>query len=58
MGRALILNTASKANTTGGTFADTLTANSGDSLSVANYDANADQSGAKVTEMWGSTRTP
>jgi hypothetical protein len=53
MGRALILNTASKANTTGGTFADTLTANSGDSLSVANYDANADQSGAKVTEMWG-----
>ena len=53
MGRALILNTASKADTTGGTFADTLTPNSGDSLSVANYDAPADQSGAKVTEMWG-----
>jgi hypothetical protein len=53
MGRALVLNTASKANTTGGTFADTLTANSGDSLVVANYSANADQSGARVTEMWG-----
>jgi hypothetical protein len=53
MGKALVLNTASKASTTGGTFADTLTANSGDSLSVANYDAPADQSAAKVTEMWG-----
>jgi hypothetical protein len=31
---AIILNTASKANTTGGTFADTLTANSGDSLAI------------------------
>lgn len=53
MGRALVLNTASKANTTGGTFADTLTANSGDSLQVANYEAPADQSKAQVTEMWG-----
>src|SRR5690348_18129745 len=53
MGRALVLNTASKANTTGGTFADTLTANSGDSLQVANYDGPADQSRAKVTQMWG-----
>lgn len=31
---AIILNTASKAGTTGGTFADTLTANSGDSLAI------------------------
>jgi len=53
MGRALVLNTASKAGTAGGTFADTLTANSGDSLTVANYDAPASQSAAKVTEMWG-----
>ena len=52
MGRALVLNTASKASTTGGTFADVLAANSGDSLQVANYSANADASGAKVTEMW------
>ena len=34
MPQAIILNTASKANTTGGTFADTLTANTGDSLSI------------------------
>jgi hypothetical protein len=34
MPQAIILNTASKANTTGGTFADTLTANSGDSLGI------------------------
>jgi hypothetical protein len=53
MGRALVLNTASKAGTSGGTFADTLTINSGDSLSVASYSANADVSGARVTEMWG-----
>ena len=53
MPTALVLNTASKAGTTGGTFADTLTANSGDSLTVANYDAPATQSGAYVTEMWG-----
>jgi hypothetical protein len=33
-GPAIILNTASKASTTGGTFADTLTANSGDSLGI------------------------
>ena len=53
MGRALVLNTASKAATAGGTFADTLTANSGDSLQVANYEAPASQSAARVTEMWG-----
>jgi hypothetical protein len=34
MPQAIILNTASKANTTGGTFADTLTANSRDTLSI------------------------
>ena len=37
MPHALVLTTASKAATTGGTFADTLTANSGDSLAVSNY---------------------
>jgi hypothetical protein len=53
MGRALVLNSAGKLNTTGGTFADTLSAVSPDSLSVANYDAPADKSGARVLEMWG-----
>lgn len=46
---AIILNTASKANTTGGTFADTLTANSGDSLSIANYV----NGGARIFRAWG-----
>lgn len=45
---ALVLTTASKANTTGGTFADSLTANTGDSLSVANYDTG----GARIIEAW------
>ena len=49
MPRAVVLTTASKAGTTGGTFADSLTANSGDSLSVANYG----NGGARITEMWG-----
>lgn len=49
MGKAFVLNTASKANTTGGTFADSLTANAGDSLSVANFNTGT----AKITEMWG-----
>ena len=53
MGRALVCNSAGKLNTTGGTFADTLSAVSPDSLSVANYDAPADQPGAQVLEMWG-----
>jgi hypothetical protein len=53
MGRALVLNTASKANTTGGTFADTLTINSGDSLSVQSYTADPNVVGARITEMWG-----
>lgn len=49
MPRAVVLNTASKANTTGGTFADTLTANSGDSLSIPNL-----QSGkGRILKMWG-----
>jgi hypothetical protein len=49
MPRAVVLNTASKANTTGGTFADTLTANSGDTLTIPNL-----QSGqGKIISMWG-----
>lgn len=53
MGRALVLTSASKASTTGGTFADTLTANSGDSLAVANF-----QDGqANLLEMWGNDST-
>jgi hypothetical protein len=53
VGRALVCNSAGKLNITGGTFADTLSAVSPDSLSVANYDAPADQAGAQVLEMWG-----
>jgi hypothetical protein len=53
MGRALVLTTASKAGTTGGTFADTLVANSGDSLAVANF-----QDGqANLLEFWGNDST-
>jgi Ca2+-binding RTX toxin-like protein len=49
MPRAVVLNTASKKDTTGGTFADTLTANSGDSLAIPNL-----QSGqGKIMRMWG-----
>lgn len=46
---AQILTTASKANLTGGAFADTLAANSGDSLSVANFNTGS----ARVLEAWG-----
>lgn len=53
MPHAFVLTSASKATTTGGTFADTLTANSGDSLSVANYNTG----GARITEMWGIDST-
>jgi hypothetical protein len=53
MGRALVLTTASKASTTGGTFADTLTANSGDSLSVANFNTGQ----GNVLEAWGNDST-
>lgn len=48
-GHALVLNTYSKANTTGGTFADVLTANSGDSLGISNFT----QGGARIVKMWG-----
>ena len=46
---AIILNTASKANTTGGTFADTLTANSGDSLAIPLTGDNENY----IFAMWG-----
>lgn len=49
MPRAVVLTTASKANLTGGTFADNLTANSGDSLAVSNYGSG----GARIIEAWG-----
>ena len=53
MGRALVLTSASKANTTGGTFADSLSANASDALAVANF-----QNGeANVLEMWGNDST-
>lgn len=45
---AQVLTTAYVANTGGGTFADNLAANSGDSLSVANYDTG----GARIIEGW------
>jgi hypothetical protein len=50
MPRAYVLTTASKATTTGGTFADTLAVNSGDSLSVANFN----EGEANFLEMWGN----
>jgi hypothetical protein len=46
---AIVLNTASKAGTTGGTFADTLTANSGDSLSIPLTGDNENY----IHTMWG-----
>lgn len=49
-GPAIVLNTASKASTTGGTFADTLTANSGDSLAIPLTDNNENY----IFKMWGS----
>src|SRR5438132_2214444 len=49
MPHALVLTTASKANTSGGTFADTLSANSGDSLAVPNFI----NGGARIVKMWG-----
>jgi hypothetical protein len=52
MPRAIVLNTASKANLTGGTFADSLTANAGDSLSVANYNGDANTPGGRILEAW------
>ena len=49
MPHALVLNSASKANTTGGTFGDVLAANSGDSLAIANFI----NGGARIVKMWG-----
>lgn len=48
MGYARILTTASKANTTGGTFADSLTANANDSLTVQQFT----QGGARIVMLW------
>ncbi len=48
MPRAVVLNTASVASATGGTFADTLTINSPDSLAVANFDTGE----AWIREAW------
>lgn len=53
MPHAFVLTSASKAGTTGGTFADTLTANTGDSLAVANFNTGS----ARITEMWGIDST-
>src|SRR5215469_1132255 len=53
MGRAIVLTTASKAGTTGGTFADSLTANTNDSLSVANFSDGE----ANLIEFWGNDST-
>lgn len=53
MPRSCVLTSASKAGTTGGAFADTLTANTGDSLAVANYG----EGGARILEMWGIDST-
>lgn len=53
MPRALVLTSASKANTTGGSFADSLAANSGDSLAVANFNTGQ----ANLLEMWGNDST-
>lgn len=46
---AQILTSASVASTTGGTFADTLVANTGDSLAVANFNNGS----ARWLEAWG-----
>lgn len=48
MPRAVVLNSAVIVGATGGTFADTFVINSGDSLSVANYDTG----GARLLEAW------
>ncbi len=49
MPHAVVLNTASKANCTGGTFADVLPANNLDTLTVQNFETG----GARVIGMWG-----
>lgn len=49
MPQALVLNSAGKAGTTGGTFGDTLSALSGDTLAVSNFV----NGGARIVSMWG-----
>src|SRR5690348_12541348 len=49
MPQAIILNTASKASTTGGTFADTLTANTRDTLGIPLTADNENY----IFKMWG-----
>lgn len=49
MGRCLILTTVAKANITGGTFADNLTAQGTDSTTVLVPNSG----GARILEMWG-----
>ena len=51
MPHAIVLNSASKASLTGGSFADTLTANGGDSLTIPNFATSTD------TVAFGSTVT-
>lgn len=53
MPRALVLTSASKTGTTGGSFADNLAANAGDSLAVANFDNGQ----GRILEMWGIDTT-
>jgi len=53
MPHACVLTSASKAGTTGGTFGDTLVANAGDALAVANYG----DGGARWLEAWGIDST-
>jgi len=48
MPRAVVLTTQSKLNITGGSWADTLSANSGDSTTVVNYDSGE----AWIREAW------
>ena len=49
MPRAVVLNSASKASLTGGSFADTLTANSGDTLTIPNLQTGQ----GRILKMWG-----
>jgi hypothetical protein len=57
MGYACVLTSASKAGTTGGTFADALVANTGDTLAVANYGGDPSISHARVLEAWAIDST-
>ena len=49
MPHAVVLNSAGKASLTGGSFADTLSALSGDSLAIPNFV----NGGARIFKMWG-----